>query len=54
MLDWVIVGGGIHGTYASNHLLKAGRANPEKVLVVIFECSASCCLEALYENTSNT
>ncbi len=34
MLDWVIVGGGIHGTYASNQILKAGRANPEKVLVI--------------------
>lgn len=34
MLEWLIIGGGIHGTYLSNHLLKAGRANKENLRVL--------------------
>lgn len=34
MLDWLIVGGGIHGTYLSNHLLKSGRASADKLMVL--------------------
>jgi Pyridine nucleotide-disulphide oxidoreductase len=34
MLDWLIVGGGIHGTYISNFLIKAGNVSPEKLAVV--------------------
>jgi hypothetical protein len=34
MLDWIIVGGGIHGTYLSNHLLKSGRTANENLMVI--------------------
>jgi Fe2+ or Zn2+ uptake regulation protein len=34
MLDWIIVGGGIHGTYISNCLVKSQGVDPEKLVVV--------------------
>lgn len=34
MLDWLIVGGGVHGTAISNHLLRRGRAAPDRIRVL--------------------
>lgn len=34
MFSWVIVGGGIQGTYLSNHLLRAGLGDAESITVI--------------------
>lgn len=34
MLDWLIVGGGIHGTYLANFLIKTGKTGADKLRVV--------------------
>lgn len=34
MLDWLIVGGGIHGTYLANALIKTGKTEADKLKVV--------------------
>jgi len=34
MLDWIVVGGGVHGTYISNHLTKFSGVAHEKIQVI--------------------
>ena len=34
MLDWIVVGGGVHGTYISNYLIKLGGTSPDKLRVI--------------------
>lgn len=34
MLDWIVVGGGIHGTYMSNYLARGSNATPDELMVI--------------------
>jgi thioredoxin reductase len=51
MLDWLIIGGGVHGTSLAISLLRSGRVSPEALrildpepepLSVFFRCAAAC------------
>jgi len=56
MLDWLIVGGGIHGTFLSRALVEEGRVSADRVRVLdpwpesltrFRECAANCAMDYL-------